>query len=176
MSDFTGIINSTFKTLFNDAIDALLESTALTRPCQLIFGDASAIECPNCYFDVVSQRSNGIYKSGGSIPFYQGVCPYCFGVGKIYTDSTSTISMAVLWNYKDWVGWNGTNEGTKNPYGWVQTISKFSTITDIKRANKVIINTDISSSVKHVFERRSEPNPAGFGADDYLFTMWERIE
>lgn len=173
---FSEIINDDLKSLYNDAIDSILESTALTRKCQLIFTDTGAELCSNCYFDSATQRSNGIYRTGGLIPFNQGICPVCFGVGKIYVDATSDVYMAVLWNYKDWVGWNGTSEGVKNPYGWVQTISKFSTITDIKRASKIIINTDIESYVKHVFERKSEPNPAGFGSDDYLFTMWSRIQ
>jgi aminopeptidase C len=81
----------------------------------------------------------------------------------------------VLWNYKDWVGWNGIPDQSMTPFGQCQTLSKMSTISNIKNAQEIILNTDIEKYVKHRFQRISEPNPIGFGADSYIVVMWKRI-
>jgi hypothetical protein len=176
MSLFTGIISSSFKTLFTDAIDALLEDDGLTVPCQLVFVDSDHTECINCYRDVMTGRSNGIYKIGGPISFVQGNCPYCHGLGVLVTDNTLNLSLIVVWNYKEFVGWNKIPDDTMLPFGYCQTMSKLDTLSDIKRAKEIILNTDLSAYVKHRFVRISEPNPIGLGNDAYVITTWKRIE
>jgi hypothetical protein len=175
MGVFDGIITASFKQLYIDAIDALLETTALTLPCQLIFTNTTFAECPNCLFDSMSQRSSNIYQTDGPIPFSQGICPYCHGVGTIATDNTTDLSLMVIWNYKDWIGWNGVPDDTMTPFGQMQTISKMSTLPDIKNAQEVIVDTDIINYVKHRFQRSSEPTPIGLGDSTYIATMWKRI-
>ena len=175
MSSFTGIITSQFKTLFTDMIDALLEDSALTVPCQLIFTNTQFTECPNCIYDSQSGRSSNLYNDTGPISFDQGVCPYCHGIGSVVTDNTLNLNLMVLWNYKDWIGWNGIPDDTGMAFGQVQTISKISTLPDIKNAQEIIIDTDIQHYVKHRFQRSSEPNPVGLGADSYIATMWKRV-
>ena len=176
MSSFTGIISSSFKTLFTNAIDSLLEDTALTVPCQLIFADSDIVECTNCYLDTMTGRSNGNYKTGGPIPFTQGTCPYCYGVGTLATDNTTNLNLIVIWNYKEWIGWNNIPDNTMVPFGYCQTLSKLSTLSDIKRAKEILLNTDLSIYVKHKFNRISEPNPIGLGGDNYIVTMWKRVD
>ena len=123
----------------------------------------------------MSNRSSNIYKIGGPIPFTQGNCPYCYGLGVITTDHTVSLNLVVLWNYKDWIGWNGVPDHTNVPFGQAQTLSKLSTLSNIKSAKELIIDTDMSAYVKHRFERTSEPNPIGFGSDDYIVANWKRI-
>lgn len=176
MGTFTGIISAGMKTLFNDAIDALLETSALTVPCQLIFEDTQFSECPNCYFDVTSDRSANIYKAGGPIVFNQGICPYCGGIGKITEDNTININLAVLWNYKDWIGVNYKLLDNINiPFGYAQLLTKVENVTNIKRAKEIILNTSLSTYTKHRFIVIAEPNPLGFGNDSYITVMLKRI-
>jgi len=172
---FSGIINDQFKQIFQDAIDSLLENPALTVPCQLIFANTQFTECPNCLFDPMTQRSSNQYNGGGPISFTNGVCPYCRGVGLVATSNTKDLNLMVLWNYKDWIGWNGVPDQSMTPFGQCQTMSKISTISDLKNAQEVILDTDISQYVKHRFQRTSEPNPIGLGADSYVLVMWKRI-
>ena len=176
MSSFTGIISSSFKTLFTDAINALLEDDALTVPCQLVFVDSGRTECTNCYRDPMTGRSNGIYRPGGPISFSQGTCPYCFGLGMLITDNTTNLNLIVIWNYKEWIGWQGIPSDVMTPFGHCQTLSALSTLSDIKRAKEIILNTDLSTYTKHRFDRISEPNPIGLGSDAYIITTWKRIE
>ena len=88
---FEGIITAEFKQLFKDAITALLEDTALTVPCQLIYGGTKWTDCPNCLFSPATNKSTGIYTVGGPVPFYTGVCPYCNGAGRLSEEDTENI-------------------------------------------------------------------------------------
>lgn len=173
---FSGLITSEFKTLFTNAIDSLLESSAFALPCRLIFGDTKWTDCPNCIWNSATQKSSNKYQSGGPIPFYAGICPYCHGVGRIPDEQTTTAYLIPIWDYRDWVGWYGTNAQTRYPDGGVQTISKITTITDIKRAREVVINTDIEKYSHYLFTRDGEPTPVGLGSDNYIFTMWKHIK
>jgi hypothetical protein len=176
---FSGIITTEFKNIFNNAIDSLLETTALTIPCRLVFDDTSFVVCDNCIFDTMTGRSSNIYQAdpAGPIPFEQGICPKCLGLGKIVTEPTTDISMIVVWNYKEWIGWGGgVTDEMKVPFGYVQTFSSLiDTITNIKRAKEILIDTNILPYVRHSFIRISEPNPVGFGSSRYVATMWKRV-
>lgn len=173
---FSGILTTAFKTTFVNAIDALLENDALTLPCQYIFADTDMEECPNCIFDAISGRSSGQYKAGGPISFTHGNCPYCYGVGLINTDSTLNTHLVILFDYKQWIGWNGVSDNTMVPFGQVQTLSKLSSsLVNIRRAKELLIDTNILQYVRHRFTRISEPNPLGLGGDDYIVTMWKRL-
>lgn len=167
---FSGIITSSFKTLFTNMIDSLLEDDALTLPCQLIYEGTKFTLCTNCTPNPMSGRSTNVYKGGGPAPFYTGSCPICHGVNRIADNQTESLNMAVIWDYRQWLG----DMAVQNPEGFVQTISLIDTLDNIKRANEVIIDTDIQNYVKHVFEREGEPNPQGFGASSYVFTLWKK--
>jgi len=171
---FSGIITSEFKTLYTNAIDALLEDDACMVQCTLVYEGSKFTDCPNCIFDPVTGKSSNIYVSGGPLEFHTGICPYCGGMGRIEDKQTESIYLLPLWNYRDWIGWAGTAEGSRAADGMIQTISKMSTITSIKRAKEVIINTALTQYTNHTFTRASEPNPCGLGNDAYIFTMWKR--
>ena len=175
VNPFSGIITSDMKTMFTNSIDALLEDTALVVPCKLIFGDTKWTDCINCNFSATTGRSSNVWTVGGPIEFHTGICPYCGGLGRTPTaDTSETLYFSVIWDYKSWFNWNGSAEGSRSPEGLVQTMSAMSTITKIKKAKEIIINTDIDEFVTHRFTRDGEPNPCGFGNDAYIFTMWKR--
>jgi len=171
---FTNIINSTLKTTFNDAINAMLASDGLTLPCRLNFGVTKYESCDNCLYDPIGKKSSNFFMSGAPIPFRSGqTCPMCDGTGKRAVVTTETINLMVLWQYKDWID---IGAEIRSPEGMVQTISSIDTLPDIKRAKSVIIDTDIEKLVKHEFVRDGEPTPAGLGRDNFIVTMWSRIK
>ena len=176
MSAFTGIITSEMKTLFTDAIDALLEDSACTRPCKLIYGDTKWTDCHNCFYDAIGQKSTNKYKAGGPMAFYSGICPYCHGRGRIEDEQTEELYMMVLWDYSQWVGWNGSSARTRYPDGAVQTMCAIENITKIKKAQEILVATDIEKHVHHRFTRDGEPNICGFGNSSYLFTIWKHMQ
>ena len=97
---FAGIISSDFKNLYINAIDALLEETALTLPCRLRYaGQQNQNFCNNCVYDPITKLSSNIYNGSGPNPFPDnGVCPVCFGNGVSDSDtiSTSTIICIII--------------------------------------------------------------------------------
>lgn len=175
MSVFTGIITAQFKQIYRDMITALLEDTALTLPCQLIFADTIFTRCPNCIYDAMSNRSSNIYLAGGPISFTHGVCPYCHGMGTLPADTTLNMNLMVIWEPKQWVGWTGVKDNTIVPYGQAQTISTLATLPDLKRCQSLLIDTNIQQYVKYLYERITEPGPLGLGSDDFIVTMWKRV-
>lgn len=168
---FSGIISADLKLLFTNAIDALLENDALTRPCKFIYSGSKATKCQNCQFNSITGKSNNIYVTGGPIPFYHGVCPFCNGDGLTRLETTVTHNLAILWDYRKWIP---IAEPIKSPDGRIQTICTISLLDEIKKAKELIVDSDIEQYVRHRFIRDSEPNPAGFGASDYIITMWRR--
>jgi len=173
---FSGIISSAFKQSFNDAIDALLENTACTVPCTFISGDTKFTDCPNCQYSPTTGRSSNKYTAGGPIPFSFGVCPYCHGDGRIPTEESSTIYLALIWNYKDWIGWLDAQARTLSEKGFVQSMSILAdSYTQIKGCKSILLNTNIDVYKHRKFQRYGEPNPIGLGDDRYLLTMWEPV-
>lgn len=172
MSEFTGLISDEFKQFHIDMIAEVLRGCNV--PCQLIYGNTQFTDCPNCIFDSVSGRSSGRYQTSGPIPFTSGTCPYCNGIGKIPTESTDTINLCPIYDYKSWIP--TINSNVVSPNGYVQTLSVFSTYSTLQRAKEIIINTDTTSIVRARFERNGDPQPCGMGSSSFIATMWKRIE
>lgn len=154
-------------------IDALLANDALTLPCTLVYGDTNFTPCPNCIYDTLLRKSSNRYKQGGPVPFQFGtVCPYCGGKGLIATTSSEELYMAVIWDYKSWIN---IDLSVHTPDGKVQTLSKIDTFPQVKRAKEIIIANNIQNYAVHRFQRANEPQPCGFGATNYIATLWKRI-
>lgn len=172
MGQFDSIITDAMKTMFKDAIDALLRSDGLSLPCRFIYGGTKYINCPNCLFNSITGKSSNIYTAGGPVPFSQGICPYCNGEGKVLQEATtSPVYMLVIWDYKKWIPMAVPVE---SPEGMIQTITTKDVLPEIKKAKELVVDTNIEAFVRHRFIREGEPNPAGFGASDYVITLWKR--
>ncbi len=167
---FSGIITTDFKNIFTNMIDSLLEDGALTVECRLIYEATLWTLCVNCIFSPMSGRSTGAFQSGGPAPFSGSTCPICNNIGRIPDQKTELINLCVLWDYKDWIG----DVKIHSPDGFVQTLSKLDTLDQLKRANEILIDTNVEKYVKHVFERSGESNVLGLGTSAYVFTMWKR--
>jgi len=169
---FSSIISPALKLLYTNMIDALLEDSALTLPCRFVYSGTKWTKCPNCNFNSQTNKSNNVYLVGGPIPFTKGICPYCSGEGKIpVEDTTETHNLAVIWDYKKFIP---IAEPIKVTEGSIQTICSMSLIAKFKKVKELIVDTNIEKYVRHRFMRDSEPNPAGFGSDDYIITLWRR--
>ena len=171
---FSGIITQGLKDLHKNMIDALLEDAALTRPCRLIYSSTKYTDCPNCIYDALGNRSSGRYEPGGPVPFQLGArCPVCNGAGRIaQEESEDDIYLCILWDYKHWINFD---VNVQSPAGKVQTLSKIELTPKLKRANEIIFATDVEEYIRHRFQRDSEPQPCGFGANNYVTVMWKRI-
>ena len=126
----------------------------------------------NCLLNVVGNKSSNRYQAGGPTPFV-GICPVCNGAGKIPTEQTASIDLAIIYDYREWIN-IGIEIGS--PLGYVQSLSLLKTLDDLKEAKELIVDTNISKYVNQRFERVGEPQPCGFGQATIVVTMWKRIE
>lgn len=71
--------------------------------CKLYY-PSKPLVCPNCYQDTMTNRSTGIYKSGGPVSFTDGmICPVCNGEGFKSNEVSDTIKMRVYYEKAKWI-------------------------------------------------------------------------
>lgn len=150
----------------------LLAENGLTTRCDFNFGTTNLNICPNCIYDVNLKKSSGKYKTGGPIVFALGkICPYCNGAGSYGIENTSTGYLAVIWDYKKWIN---PPPDIKIFDGYIQTICHKDYLSQIKQCKNItVVYNSVGSNP--VFQLYGEPNPAGLGDNEYLFTMWQKI-
>jgi len=171
---FSNIITSDMKKLFGNAIRSLLEDTALTVPCTLYFGITKYEACSNCIYDPIGRKSSNRFITGGPVPFRNGgICPVCNGNGKKPVITTENLNLAVIYDYKDFLG---IKTPVNAPNGIIQVIARKEITPKLLRAKELQPSTEISNYANSRFERITEPQPAGFGDDEFVFCNWKRIK
>lgn len=132
--------------------------------CKLVY-PAIREECSNCVLDVFGQRSSNIYKAGGPIPFTDGLCPYCEGVGYKEIETTETLKLRVNWSKKQFIK---IATLTTVPDGAVQIIGFLSDLPKIQRSSYIILNSDQNDNYTWAYILYSEPMPHGFKQNRYF--------
>lgn len=176
VNPFSGIIRPELKVLFRNMINALLEDTALTVPCKVVYGGSKFEVCENCVYDPIGKKSANKYVAGGPMPFRNGsTCPVCQGTGGGVreTITTETIYLCVIFDHKKWL--NVSDEVLKSPESYAQTLCKNDYISKLVKAKEIVLNTDFEPRDRHTFQRVGDPKPVGFGSDDYIVTTWKKI-
>ena len=172
-NNFAGIISSDLKDLFNDAIGSMFEAGALTVPCTLYYGITKWESCSNCLYDPIGRKSSNRYQDGGSVPFpFGGICSLCDGAGKRPVISTETTNLMVIFDYKQFLPMSAP---VNNPDGLIQTMGKKEVTPQLKRAQEIRVATDLGGYGNHRFERFEEPQPMGFGGNEFVICTWKRI-
>lgn len=172
---FSNLINNDFKNLYKNAIDSLLENTALSVPCLFKYSGANSVGyCNNCIFDTISHLSSNKYNGSGPSPFPEGsICPVCIGAGTVASKaSTETIYLACIFDSKYWI--NVPPKTLNISDGMVQTICKVELLPKIRNVTEIIIDTNIAKYGNYAYERATDPQPMGLGSNAYIMTMWNR--
>lgn len=166
------LINDQLKKLFNDSIDQIVSQPGLTTKCLLRYNSTNHEICNNCVFDPITGSSSNVYNGTGPVSFadYQ-ICPVCLGQGKVEHSQEETLYLAILYDSKYWIK---TSAPVNISDGTIQTISKISTMLQIKSASDMKIDSDLANYGNYIYERTSDPEPAGLGSTDYIITMWKR--
>lgn len=166
---FANIPYDSLKQIFNSGINSLLSQSGLTIPVTLTYGNNKPSYCNNCVFDPVSLKSSNIYNNVGPNPFPENsVCPVCLGMGSIASENSETINMGVLFDSKYWI--NIDPKVVNVADNMIQTICSSALFVKIKNANEIYVSAD--PTVRYI--RAGEPNYAGLGDTNYIFTMWKR--
>lgn len=170
---FTGLINSAFKDIFNQAIDSLLDVGALSIPCRLQYNKeySETSYCGNCIYDPISEASSNTYNnSTGYVSFPNGsICPVCNGFGKIILDSNETVYLGVILDGKYWLNY-GPNF-VQIPNLSAQTLCKIELSPKIAQATSMVL-VDSYDYSPTVYTKLGAPIPMGLGDHKYILTNW----
>ena len=172
VNPFSGIIDSNFKTVFNNAISAILDDGALTIGCTLSYGVTKYDDCPNCVFDPIGRKSANRFQDGGPVPFpYGGLCPLCNGGGRKGVESTEDIKVAVIFDPRQFLE---IKTPVNTPDSFIQTLAKKEMTPKFQRAKEIIVATEISGFFTHRYQRVNEPTPIGLGNNEFVICTWRR--
>ena len=168
MVDFAGL-----KALYNNQMDMLLASTGLATEVTFTFGVSKKLLCPNCIFDPNLKKSSNKYKTGGPVSFNLGkICPYCNGIGYYGETNTETGYLAIIWDYRKWIN-PPANIAISD--GMIQAICDKTYLPSIRQCKDITVLYPSSNNKKHKFQLFGEPNPAGLGDNNYLITIWKKV-
>lgn len=143
----------------------------LGQNCTLIYPDKWT-QCDNCIMDLATQRSSNVYKSGGPVTFpANSLCPRCNGEGRSQVPVTETVRLRVYWNRSGWI-----DIGVKiaNPDGVAMCMGYASDIQRVERANKIILNADLTSTRVYECVREGEAKPYGMRRNRYFIQYMRR--
>jgi hypothetical protein len=176
MNPFSGIITSAHKQLFNDMINALLENTALTVPCRLVFENTKLQDCPNCIYDPISRKSSNLYQTGGPIPFANGqICPYCIGNGSLSFSNDQDLYLGII--KPGFFNMASLDlESVNFVDGKIQSLCEITYYAKIKNASYIIIDTNITDLTINKYIRYRDPIPVGFGDNNFIITTWQSVQ
>jgi hypothetical protein len=136
-----------------------------------VFLPSLKVQCDNCVFDTINNKSSNMYLAGGPIPFTFGVCPWCDGNGFKEIPNSSVIKMKVYFSRKNWIQ---IVPNINIPDGSVQTIGFLSDLPKIKAAQFVRINSDVAGYINYDYTLFGEPFPHGFKQNRYFIAYWKR--
>lgn len=172
MNEFASLLGPGFKGLFNNAIDGILDASALAVQCRLYYDTTDAIYCNNCVFDPILSKSFNKYNNTGPLNFPEGsICPVCGGYGKILHDTTEIISMAMIFDSKYWMNWGANFVNIPNLAA--QSLSHISLMPKILNSTKLTV-VSVESYDNGSYSKAGQPTPMGLGGHNYILTNWTR--
>lgn len=156
--------------IYQSRIDALINQ--LGKNVILEF-DPIVEPCVNCFQNTIEHRSNGVYKSGGPIPFSRGQkCPYCKGHGFLERKVEKCIKCLIQWRPQDAKNYGISTSDSKD----IVRLKTFLTSgDDLIKAKTAIVNHDISDILKLRVRLIRGPVIVGLRESRYIITFWELI-
>ena len=172
VNPFSGIIDDSFKSLFNNAITAILEDDALTVSCTLDYGVTRYESCVNCLYDPIGQKSSNRFQPVCPVPFpFGGLCPLCNGNGKRPLTSSENVNLAVIFEPRQFLE---ISTPVNTADGYIQTLARRVLTPKLQRAKEIVVSTDASGFFSHRYHRISEPTPIGLGNNEFVLCTWRR--
>lgn len=157
--------------IYQSRIDALINQ--IGSHLILNFND-SLSECPNCGYNSISEKSDGIYKSGGPIPFSLGQrCPYCKGKGILRSQVQKCIHALVQFDTSN--SSISLQQNVGNLAGRVRVKTLFEYADDIIRSVDAFLQPQLNSTYRIKLRKVSGPVPVGLREDRYCVSFWDIV-
>ena len=165
---FAGIITADMKSLHQNMIDAMLEDTACTVACRIIYLGSQLDDIAGTnVINPIGGKPPGVYVHGG--PSFNHT------LDDVERDEqTEVIYLMPIWDSREWIKTSLARTLTEKPGLFGQTLSKMSTLPTLKRATQLVIDTAMESMVRHTCVREGEPEPCGLGGSTHIATMWKK--
>lgn len=154
---------------YNEACDALLNSSKIAKSCTLIY-PPRRIECDNCVLNTIGGVSTNAYRHGGPAPFNFGKCPLCGGNGYHEEEITENINLRIYWEQRDWI----KVSEIAFPSAEVQVIGFASDLQKLRRANEILVNRESTHGVWRMV-LAGQPFMHGFGKDRYFIAFLKSV-
>lgn len=130
--------------------------------------------CPNCGYDAINDRSNGIYVIGGPAPFPRGQkCPYCRGLGSMQEPVLVCIKALIKWNPEDAMRYGIAVDDTQ---ALVRTKTLLTDLPAIVRAKSAIMNYAVKDLLRLRVKLLRAPIPVGLRASRYCIAFWQLVD
>ena len=160
-----------------DTVEAGINSLIhqLGKPCKIIY-EPDKLPCTNCYLDVTSDTSTGVYNQVGPKPFTIGKCPVCKGKGYLPTTGLveETVQFLIDWQPKPWaIPYQNSN--TQLPAGIAQTKGFIADMPRVIQAKYIIIDYTNVGLTHNKFVKYGEPVIVGnILKSRYFICFWQR--
>lgn len=163
-------ITPAIRNLAQGAIDSMIDQ--LGKTCRLVF-ESPQTACPNCFFDVRTRRSSGVYNNTGPQPFTRPPCPVCHGTGMIGAAETyQDVKFLIDRNPKPW---QFVDIDVTLPQGLLQTKGYIVDLPKVLQAKYLIVDPDNSKYETNRYRLWGEPMPSGnIVANRYMVCLWVR--
>lgn len=149
---------------FNDLIDQL------GKVCRLYFPPIF-VECTNCNFDPIGNKSSNVYKHGGPMPFHAMDCPMCNGQGKKPSENYVDITMTANVTAKPF----SMAANVRYPDGLVETRGYIASLPQVLRCDYMICATLIEPYRRYRYKLYGEPiDPFSIVPGKYFVALWQR--
>jgi len=150
--------------------DSLLDSNDATV-CKLIYPPKHD-ECENCIYSPQTNRSSGIYKSGGLYPFTTGtLCPFCGGEGRLTIPQEEAVRVRFYAKPSKYLS---LEVRLANPDGKAYLIAYISDLPKFQRAVEIVVNSPLRGIKQWKYQFDGGPQPHGLGHDRYFIQLLQR--
>jgi hypothetical protein len=164
---FSDLINDDFKLTFKYAIQAVIDGFAI--PCKIVYPYTKYEAC-DCVGSDIGNTSSNRHITGAPVPFHGiSTCPVCDGTGKRPVETSENVSLAVIFDYKQFL----KIADVQIPTGAIQILSNKSMLPKLKKCRQLILDTDNQALVKQVVTLYGEPTPMGFDKE-FILSIWIR--
>lgn len=153
-------VRNTITVAIGNVIDTLGKECKLYYPPKLI-------PCVNC------TGTNGVWKTGGPMPFAFGVCPLCGGQNVKTEEATTTITMTLDWNPQKYLYLLQSTD-VRNPKNLILSRGFIADMPKVAQCDHMkILNID---NYKHFnFRLVGEPvDPHNIAQGNFFMAFWER--
>lgn len=166
-------LDAATKSIITDALDDLI--TELGKNCRLVY-PPQMVSCINCVKDPIGNKSANRWKTGGPIPFSNGMtCPMCGGEGFKAIEHTEDVLMLCAWEPKHFY-YPLSNLNIRIPYSIVQTKFFLTELPKVEQCDHLVFQTNIEGVALRKFKLYGEPGDrANIIQDRYAVATWERV-